>query len=79
MSETDHQRRQREARERKHAAKIAREQANAAANRRISQFDVDKVLLLKLLYAEGLSPQGATKIIATGHREDVLSVTVAFD
>jgi hypothetical protein len=75
VTDTLHQRQQREARERKRLR-----QAQSPAERRIvREVQIDKGLLLKLLDEAQLIPEGATRIVGTGHRPDILTVTVGFD
>lgn len=76
--ETRHQRQQREAREAKAARRDAHLKAiaNDAFRRQLTIFEVDKGHLLKMLQAEGVIPESATRIVATGHFPDVLLVTV---
>lgn len=47
--------------------------------RRTERRQIDKWMLLKILQQEELLPADATHIIATGHDQDYLIVTVAFD
>ena len=48
-------------------------------NRRVEFCEVQKDHLLDILKAEALVPEAATRIIATGHRPESLTVTVTFD
>ena len=79
MTETRHYIEQRAARERKRLAAEAREIANKAKNRRVTALEVPKADLLRLLQAEALAPQDATRIIASGHDPQRMTFTVAYD
>jgi hypothetical protein len=50
-----------------------------AEKRKVREVQIDKGLLLKLLDEQQLTPEGATRIIGTGHSPDSLTVVVAFD
>ena len=65
------------ARERKAVHVI--DQAYAAWRRSCRVFSVEKSDLLRLLIAEGIAPESATRIIATGHGQNELTMTVTFD
>lgn len=51
----------------------------AAFDRRVEQREIDHQTLLAVLKENLLLPEAATKIVATGHRPEALTVTVSFD
>ena len=81
MSRELHERTQKAAREQK--ARKAEAEAmrlkNVAFRRALICVEIDKKDLLRILKEECLVPEAATRIVATGHMPDSLSVTVTFD
>ena len=77
---TEQQASAREAKRQKRELARQRELAKEiAARRRITECSISKDDLLRILIDEGFAPDGATKIIGTGHRPDELTFTVSFD